>query len=141
MTKPESFIFNSDYATLANDAEGTISITTSTGQVITPGSEYTFSSTITLGSRNAPTRSEMNTSAFPTIWIPTESLDLLITVLYAIDGNTYDANTTANIYRSSPTEITMAITVTNPFAFDITINGGVQLVTANVSTFLSPFET
>lgn len=141
MTKPESFILNSDYATLANDATNTVTLTTSTGILITPGTQHDFQSEITLGQKNAPIRALMNTSAEPSVYVPCESMVVTLTVLYAIDGNTYNYTTIANVYRISSTTIRLEVSVSNPFSFNITINGGVQTITADISTFLSPFET
>lgn len=140
MTKPESFIMTSDYASLANDERGTVSLTTTTGITVPPGGQHDFRATTTIGTRNAPIRALMSTSASPGVVVPCESIVITLTVEYAIDGNTYLYTTIANLYRSSPTEIRLEASVSNPLSFNITINGGVQTITADVRTFLSPHE-
>lgn len=140
MTKPSNFIQSSDYATLKNDETGTFTLYVGDSGVITPGNSYIYSSVLTIGTVNSSIRSQMATSLDNKFW-STSVLQLTLRVTY-YTGTNPEGNFLKSVIieRISPTQIRMYLKVENYFAFNIRITGGYQTVTANVATFLSPFE-
>ena len=62
MTKPESFISTSDYATLKNDGTTTLTITLPASVGIAASSNYTLTSDVTVGTAGASDRAQIHSS-------------------------------------------------------------------------------
>lgn len=133
---PGYFILNSDFATLKNDDNGTMTITIAAG-TIAGGATYTVESTSTLGSTNASVRAYMVASNASTKYCVGSSMTFAVNVTQA--GATYDFSACANLERASSSTIRLYCNIPNFSPSDtLTINSSVT-ITAKISTFLSPF--
>jgi hypothetical protein len=141
MSKPESFILNSDYATLKNDATGTMSLSITTGDVIAVGGSKTFETFLDIGTRNASIRAQMSSNRYVSNYCVGTSLQTQIQMQYDIPGSPmiFDDYFVANVERVSPTRLRLYLTIPNPNTFTLTVIGGAQVITADINTFLSPF--
>lgn len=138
MTKPQQFILDSDYASLKNDSRGRITLNIPAGAVIPAnGGSVTWSSELEIGTRNATMRTQMESSLYPGQWTPGN--------MRAIDMNMNYSGTPSletgmvSVIRVSPTRIRLYCTHFNFAPFNISVITG-QTVTADVVTFLSPFN-
>lgn len=139
--KPEQFILTTDYGTLKNDASGTINLLIPTGATIPAGGFVEYSETLEIGTRNASTRVQMTSTADSGYWTIGNIREVFLRVRYNTTGNpVFDYLQAANIERISPTIIRLYCRIGNPQGFSITIVSPAQTITAEVVTFLSPFN-
>lgn len=135
--KPENFILNSDYATLKNDDTDSVSVTL-TSKTLANGETYSSTQDLAMGTVNASSRVRISSSK--------DSNDT-----YA--GSVFIANRTgtvpgpfsapydvvAYITRVNATTIRATVAITNPYASTLAMASGSEVMTFNISTFLSPF--
>lgn len=139
--RPEQFILTTDYGTLKNDATGTISLLIPTGATIPALGFVEYSNTLEIGTRNAGTRVQMSSSAESDNWTPGHIREVLIRARHNTTGNpVFDYYQAVNLERIDPTTVRLYCRIGNPNNFSITIVSAAQTVTANVATFLSPFN-
>jgi hypothetical protein len=139
MTKPKNFNVTTDYATLKNDAKGTMNLVINTGVVIPPGGSYTYETFLDLGTRNAGMRVQMKSSRYGDNWTVGTSMQTKIIDDIAPYGS-FDDYFVANVQRVSPTRLRLYLIVVNFSPVNMTIVGGGQTITAEINTFLSPFQ-
>jgi len=142
MTKPESFILTSDFATLKNDSNVTVSVTVPSSVVI-PGSvtavgqyvEYHQDSTS--GKQGAISRIQISSSGDSNRIYParTVSWERLGTV-GGVGGFSYSVF--AFTYRVNPTTVRCMAYIMNPYSTPLTTAAG-ETITFYVATFLPPF--
>lgn len=131
MTKPENFHINTDYATLKNDDEATLSIVLPGSSVIAPGGTLLLTQTITIGRAGASERSQIHSSKEGVYWIGhIVSVARTGSALY---------NSVAELYRSSSTQLTAQVSVFNPGASALTTVAGDETFTFSFATFIPPF--
>lgn len=137
MTKPQRFILDSDYASLKNDSKGRIALVIPSGAVIPAGGSVTWSSELEIGTRNATMRTQMVSSLVPDQWTPgnMRAIDMLMNY----SGSPSLETGMVSVIRVSPTRIRLYCTHFNFAPFNISVITG-QTVTADVVTFLSPFN-
>lgn len=140
MNDAEAFIAISDFATLKNDAgpiQGTVTIPS--GLVLTAGQLYTQSSTITIGTKNAPSRVEIASTKESSVFYAGS-----VMVVYRngqIAGPiSVPYNIVAYSRRTDPNTITITAAITNPYGENLTTASGAETFTFEISSFLSPFE-
>lgn len=139
--RPEQFILTTDYGTLKNDATGTISLSIPTGATIPAFGFVEYSNTLGIGTRNAGTRVQMSLSSDSGNWTPGHIREVLLRARLNTTGNpVVDYYQVANLERIDPTTVRLYCRIGNPYNFSITIVSAAQTVTANVATFLSPFN-
>ena len=137
---PRNFISNSDYTTLKNDNKSTLTLVIGNSPVIAVGGTYTYETTAVVGTLNAGVRSQMKTSLAYDIW---SSCVLPITLRATLNtggGVVVDWYTNAIVERSTSGTVRLFVNIQNPYAFTMQITGGGQTITADVVTFLSPFN-
>ena len=139
MTKPSNFTLSSDYATLKNDATGTLSVTLPSGVVIPAATVYTQTDTISIGTPGASYRSRVN-STKRTQWLISKS------IIYSYSsGATIPPSVSVNydifvsIVKQSSTQVVLRVSIPNAYTDPMTVSGLAQTVTAHVATFLPPF--
>lgn len=137
--KPEQFILTSDYGTLKNDATGTITLSIPSGITIPSGDFREYSNTLTIGTINASTRIQITSSADPSNWTYGNMREVILRIRDSSSFE-YDQSYVVNVERTSSTDIRMYIRIPNLSPFPFTIISGVQTVTADIATFLSPFN-
>ena len=141
MTLAESFIQSSDYASLKNDALGTGTLSLGASPALALNAKYTYESFFTVGTQNAGIRSQLSTSAAPTIFWSSASMSITLEVTISGGGGVTDLFTTAYVERVSATQMRLACNIYGIAAgLTTTVTGKFQTVTANVATFLSPFN-
>ena len=143
--KPSRYILNSDYATLKNDAEVSLSIDLPNSFTITPGTPRTFSATATGGQKSAGMRWSVSSSKYPNVNLvsSTFTIPCKCSLVYQGEQMEWDDVMTGFIYRSGPRTVRMDIIPNYSYLVQIagaTISNCGQRVTAKLQTFLSPFE-
>lgn len=136
MTKPESFILTTDYATLKNDAKTTLTITLPGSQNITAGNTLLLTATATIGVAGASERAQIYSSKLTYYWagnIVSIARDGLV------GGSPSSYNTVAELYRSSATQVTAQVSIFNPYAGTLTTEAVDEVFTFAVATFIPPF--
>ncbi len=143
MTKPLNFILTSDYTTLKNDNHGTLSLYLGDSGVMNYGDIHTYSTDLTIGTINSGVRCQISTSADNVIYSSPQRQIILQQTIYISGTQVYTGNfyTTAFVERISATTMRLKCLVWNDDGgTTVRITGGYQTVTANVVTFLSPFN-
>jgi len=140
MTKPSNFIQSSDYASLKNDSKGTFTLDITDSGVLAFGQSKTYESTLDVGTINSGLRCHMKSSLSSIIWC-SSSILATVTITVTPGGSTFPFDLPVVIERISPTQIKMKATFYSYGAgVSMQITGGYQTITANVVTFLSPFN-
>ena len=139
MTKPENFIQTTDYATLKNDDRGTMQLVMPTNLLILTTSSYTFETFLNVGTRNASVRVRMKSDRYTGEWAVGNSLVTRITYNMPPIG-TFDDPFVATVERVSPSTLRLYLTISNNTPYPVTTTGPTQTITAEIRTFLSPFE-
>lgn len=142
MTKPTNFIQSSDYASLKNDSKGTVSLYIGASPALALNVTYTYEAFLDIGTVNSPIRCQIRNDIAPnTIYLSPQIQVLLQMTVTGSGGGVFPYYTTAYIERISPTKIRLACNVYGQTATGTTtITGGFQTITADVVTFLSPFN-
>ena len=138
MSKPSNFQLTTDFATLKNDAIGDITLTFAGSQVLLGNTVKTITDTIDLGVRGASLRSRIGSSKDSNTWYICSSAS------YRRVGSV-PANPTAGysvialVSRTSPTTITVAATVLNPYGVTLPTAAGAETFSFRLNTLLPPF--
>lgn len=130
--KPEKYILNSDFATLANDSETTVITVNIPNTNIGAGSSEVLTGTGTLGTSGSPIEYDINYSLSSRQWKTPE----LLFVENAGAANQYQGYIDA--YKSDATTITVSVVIFNGTLSPITKNA--RTVTVRVRTFIPPFN-
>lgn len=139
MTKPNNFILNTDFATLKNDDTASVDLAiTSASPALNYGENYTYSNTVDVGTINASIRCQIRTSLAPTVIY--SSPQMQITLRATIAGGVQDYPATVFVTRTDANTITIKCNIYGyAVGQTVQITGGFQTITADISTFLSPF--
>lgn len=141
MTKPNSLIQSSDYASLKNDDKKSVSLYLGASPALANGVTHTYESFITVGTINAPIRCQIRSDVAPsTIY---SSPQIQVTLQATISGGfgIIDYPTTAYVERVSATSIRLSCSVYGYVPGQtMTMTGKFQTITADIVTFLSPFN-
>jgi hypothetical protein len=131
MSKPEKYIFNTDYATLANNS-ATITCTVSIpADAIGAGATQTYTNTATVGIAGSPIEYDINYSLTAHRW-KGNSLSIVEN-----DSLPTQYQGIINVYRNSATTITVQVVLFNGSASSITKTA--RTVTVRVRSFIPPF--
>lgn len=131
------FIINTDYATIKNDAEGTLSVTVPGSTVIASGGQYTNTTSLTIGEGVSTIRSQGNSTRDASTWIAANQLALPRTGV--VSGASQPYTLAAAISRTSTTTIELFVGIYNPYGANLTTQAGDETITFDVTTFLPPF--
>jgi hypothetical protein len=144
MTKPNNFIFNSDYASLKNDDKKSASIYIGDSGVLATGASKVYESFLTVGTTNAGVRGQMSSDLAPSdVWCSLGMLAPVTVTVYSggVPVDSFSYNLPVVIERVSATVIRLyAIFYSYGEGVDMQITSGFQTITADVVTFLSPFN-
>lgn len=137
MNNSENFILTSDFATLKNDALGTISVTIPNVTSIPAATVYSWSNEIVIGAVGSSVRAVIYSSKDIRKFYST-------TVFFSYMGGTVSGSPTSvdifcYLHRTSKTTLRLTCFLQNPYGSTMTITGLSQTVTANFATFLPPF--
>lgn len=137
-----NFIMSSDYATLKNDNKGTLSLYLGQSPVLAYGDVYTYETSMELGTANASIRCQIRSDVAPTVIYAAPQIQVTLQATTSTTPATVaDYPATAYVVRTSATTIKLKCTVMGG-AVDLTqqITGKFQTITADIVTFLSPFN-
>jgi hypothetical protein len=143
MTKPSNFIQSSDYASLKNDAKGTFTLAIGDSGLLAYGASKTYSSTLTIGTINSGLRCQMKSDLSADVWCSSSILAPVTVTSYSGGSlvDTFTFNLPVVIERISATQIKMKATFYSyGEGVDMRITGNYQTITADIVTFLSPFN-
>lgn len=131
------FNISSDFATLKNDSNGSVSLNIPTGGVISPNNRITYESKISVGALNASARTLMKSSA-TNVWYAGSALEIKMRARFA---GSYDADTWQYVMleRVDATTFALRCSIFNNQVDSMQIIGGAQTITAEFDTYLSPF--
>lgn len=137
MTKPESFSYISDFPSLKNDGKTTLTVTLPGSSVIAGGATLSLTATATLGTAGATERTQIYSSKLVYYWVG-PALEIAREGSYAGVLGTY--YTTAELYRSSATQVTALVYIANTSGSTLTTEAGDETFTFDVASFIAPFE-
>lgn len=135
---PEQFISTSDYATLKNDDEGTITLVIPGSQSIPAADVITFSAEEDIGSPGAIMQCTIEHSWRPGRKYVTQLLQYIGEG--EVGGNPAIYNANIAVYRSSPSAITVIAYLLNNNPDILITEPNTYTVTVDIATFLPPFE-
>lgn len=138
-----NFIMDTDYATLKNDDIGTVTLTLGATGALALNAQYIYeSSAFVIGTINAGLRTQIYTSATPNdIWSGNVLTVTLTATVSTTPATVFDFSGTVYLERVSATQVKLKCVVYGLAAgYTTVITGNNQVVTANVATFLSPFN-
>ena len=142
MTKPSNFVLDTDFPTYKNDASGTITFNVPGSINIAPNTSYTASYTTTVGTKGAPSRAYINSSANPSNWFVGQSLQIIADGIDSLFGPT-PYSYIVFITRNSPNTVTATVRIDN-YAFGsgtLTTESTVRTITVKLATFIPPFTS
>ncbi len=130
--KPEKFILNSDYATLANNSETISCVVTIPATSIASGVTQTFDNTVSVGSAGSPMECDINYSLTSDRW----SGQQMLFVENTGTPSQYQGNVV--VYRNSPTTVRVRVAVSYFGPGSITKTA--RTVTVRIRSFVPPFS-
>ena len=141
MTRPSRFIKNSDYKSVGNDAEATISLNIPASFTIPTWGETEFHTDIQVGKRNAPLITQMTNSRQPGFTTPAPCITVVASNSSMPSyGQLGELWTSAILYRLNPTTIRLSCSFGSQASETITCTNAAQTITAKIKTFLDPFD-
>ena len=138
MSKPESFILTTDFATLKNDDSVTGSVTLP-AQILSASQIVTVSQDLEVGTIGANSRIRIASSKDGNEFYACTILSLIRTGQISGPLNV-SYNVVAFMSRISPTVVRISVSVQNPYAEGMGMAFGSEVITFEISTFLSPFQ-
>jgi hypothetical protein len=136
---PENYIITTDYATIKNDAIGSMTINLPSSVSIPSRGMATYSSDITIGTVGSSMRSAIYNSSTNRYQYATQTL--YIYTSGAVNGGFavgYDLY--ATVFRIDATTVRLGVFIPNPYNSTLTINSLGQTITAELATILPPFS-
>jgi len=138
MTKPSDFIESSDYASLANDDNGEVSVTFPGSQSIPPNTMKVFSTTINLGSLGSSMRWRICSNKDSNKWFV--GAQLQYDRNGSIPGTAVTYSIIAVVTKTSPTAVTVLAIVLNPYSDTLITEAGDETFQLHANTFVPPFD-
>lgn len=141
MTKPSNFIQSSDYATLKNDDIASVSVNITDSGLLAYGVYKEYESFVTVGTSNSGLRVQMYSNATPSdIWCAM-GMTVPVTVTVTPGGSTFSYDLPVVVERTSATQMRIySVFYSFGVGVSMRITNGYQTVTADIATFLSPFN-
>lgn len=136
MTAPENFISNSDYATLKNDDIDSVAVTL-TSKTLANGETYTATQDLVVGTTNASSRVRITSSKDSNTYAGSVFIANRTGTVPGPFSAPYDV--VAYSTRINATTIRATVAITNPYASTLAMAAGSEVMTFQISTFLSPF--
>ena len=137
-SKPESFILNTDYATLKNDDNGTVTVTFPGSATVSAGGVRSFTAEIKIGGKGASTRSRVASSKDGNRYFASSAVSF--TRNGTIPGPfTVPYTLSASMSRTIADTVTVSAFVLNPYSSELTCASGDETFTFKVNTFVPPF--
>jgi hypothetical protein len=138
MTKPSNFILNTDYATLKNDGEGTISYTLPASVIIPAAGIQTYTSDVSIGVPGASVRARIS-STLNNVWYAHSTVIYQHSTGGTVLGVGVGYDMAVIVHKYSNTLVRLSISINNPYSDPFTVSLASRTITAHVATFLPPF--
>lgn len=141
MTKPSSFILNTDYATLKNDGKARVTFIIPASVAIPSSGTYSYIATtdVTVGSKGAVTRTSINTAVEPSTWYSGSYLKIIRQGTHTVFG-TYIYTVHIYLTVDSVGVVTANLLIQNDSGTGtLTTEASTRSVTIDIATFLPPF--
>ena len=137
MSKPNNFIFTTDFPTLKGDA--TVSVARIVGSSVTVNGNSFLSvyGDVTMGSIGALSRGRISSSKNSSIFYTGNNI--AFTRTGTVLGSTTTYTVLAFMYRVSPTVLRFQIYIMNPYSDTLTCEAGADTITFYVNTFTAPY--
>jgi hypothetical protein len=136
MSKPERFIYSSDFATLKNDDNGVTTVTIVSNAVVGAGATYTVSSDLTVGSQLGEGRIRISSSKLGSSKYYAGFLGVNRTG--TVSGSPAPYTLYALVYRINATQMRCICIIQNPNGAALTCAAGDETFTFKVNTFIPP---
>lgn len=137
MTKPESFISSTDYATLKNDGNGTATLTVPASQTVGSGGVYRIEASVAVGTAGASERAQIHSSVLGQRFVGSV---LSVSRTGVAGGSSSPYTILAHLYRSSATTLTAVVEIRNPYGSTLTGFATAETFTFYFSTFIPPLS-
>ena len=137
MTKPNSFILNTDYASLKNDATGSGSVVIPASVNIGNAASVSYSTDLTIGAKGAFTRARIRSSKEGNRWIIANAVSYIRIGTVSSSAAVYEVF--AFVWRPNPTTLRLQVHIQNPYSATLTTASGAETIDYYVNTFLPPF--
>ena len=135
MTKPSNFIMNTDYATLKNDAKGTLTVVLPASTSVAGATVASWTDTITIGEPGSSIRARIMSTKNNVVYCVNS-----VGYAYSTGGSGpgTDYLIYATVLRISPTQIRLSVLIPNQYGSTQNITGLSQTISATVATFIPP---
>ncbi|SIC60149.1 hypothetical protein [Mycobacteroides abscessus] len=138
MSKPERFIYSSDFATLKNDDDGLTTVTVVGGAVIGAGATYAVSSDLTVGSQLGESRIRISSSKIGSSRHYAGYLGVNRTG--TVGGSPFSYTIYALVSRINATQVRCICIIQNPYGAALTAAAGNETFTFKINTFIPPVK-
>lgn len=133
MVKPSDFILNTDYATLKNDNEATVSVTAPGSAALASGGSLTYSADRVIGSKASINRVQISSTKDSNIKYGTNAL------IYSRTGSLGSYSIYAYVFSSGPDTVRFQVLIPNPYGAPMTTEAGDETFNFDIDTFIPPF--
>ena len=147
MSKHENFMLNTDFESLRNDGQVSLSITVPASVTIPAGGQHVMTSDTTVGSSDGLINAKVknNRSGPNTIDSPagadawySSGIQLAYTRTTTIGGNPAPYTTGVSVYRLSGGRLRCSVAVSNPYNVPMTTMNQTDVYTFSVRSILPP---
>jgi hypothetical protein len=143
MTKPSNFIKNTDFKSVGNDANTTITLNIPNSFSVAANGTAEWHTDVNIGTNNAPMMVQMIDSLLSSFTTPSPCISVKSTgANMTYQGTYYDLGEqwwSAYIYRLNATTVRLESVFTSQYPATVNVTGAAQTITAKIKTFLDPF--
>jgi hypothetical protein len=138
MSKPDNFIFTSDFPTIKNDGVSSTTVTLPGSVSVAGNGSVTYTSDITVGSIGGIINGRIASSKNSTDWYAGQVQ--IVTRTGKVGGVDALYGVVAFMYRLNSTTVRCVAHILNPYSSTLTGATGNEIFYFYVSTYLSPFS-
>lgn len=136
ISKPEQFIYSSDFATLQNDDNNFTTVTVVGGSVLAGGAVSTVSSDLTVGSQRGESRIRISSSKIGSTRYYAGLLGINRTG--TVSGSPAPYTIYVLVSRISATQVRCLCMIQTPYVGSLTTAAGNETFTFKINTFIAP---
>lgn len=137
MTKINSFIESSDFATLRNDDNDSFTVVVPGSVSVAAGAHLTYTNDLEVGTKATSARVKIQSSRAPGDWyITSRGFNRTGT----LSGSPFGYTLYVNYYRISATKMRAEVSISNPYGSTLVTQSGAETFTFSVRTMILPFE-
>lgn len=135
--RPEDYLLTTDFATLKNDATGTLTVTLPNTLSIPGATTYQNGQDITIGTSGASFRARMG-STKNNKWYNSTTVVYAYSSGATVDGSPSPYIVFTTLSKISADVVRLTVFIPNGYGSTMSISGLSQTITAVVATFLPP---